>query len=283
MEKAGKSRDWRENKRTANSVVLPAICEIQNLIKKTFLTKKIATILLFSLFGTFAVQAQDTITPAERYLETSIEPRPMDRDRWSKLTEGIDFSEKSRPEMREPTWNENNRTRNRNVNPLFGEGTGAAVARFLLIVIGAVAIAFLVRAMLGYGRVKDKKINRSTAEGIDIQKIEENIHEADLVNYIDQAKENGDFNLAVRLYYLSILKELSLQKAIKWKVDKTNNEYLRELHHRDDFPDFQRLTQLFERSWYGNRTLDSIAFNRVEPDFQAFIGRLSLPASIPAE
>ena len=54
------------------------------------------------------------------------------------------------------------------------------------------------------------------------EKIEENIHESDLDKFIKQAESEEKYNLAIRLYYLAIIKELSLGKLIKWKRNKTN-------------------------------------------------------------
>ncbi|WP_143473531.1 DUF4129 domain-containing protein [Flavilitoribacter nigricans] len=236
--------------------------------------KKIASILLLSLLVQWTGQAQESNTPEERYLDSEIEQRQIDRSKWSELTEGIDYTERQRRQRQQPDRN-NAPNRQRN-NPMFGEGVGTAIARFLLIAIGAIAIALLVRSMLGYGRAKNKKIKRTTEENIDIQKIEENIHEADLDDFIGRAKSDGNYNLAIRLYYLAILKELSLRRDIKWKTDKTNNEYLREMRSNEYFPQFREVTRIFERCWYGDRTLSAAAFEQLEPDFQQFIERLSV-------
>lgn len=239
--------------------------------------KKIVTLLFFSLLVGISLQAQEGNTPEDRYLESTIEQRALDRKRWADLTEGINYTEKKQRQQK-TTQDQGNPSSHSPDNPIFGEGTGTAIARFLLIVLGAIGIALLVRSMLGYGKAKDKKIKRNTNEGIDIQKIEENIHEADLEDYIGQAKAKGNYNLAIRLYYLAILKELSLRKDIKWKVDKTNNEYVREMRGHVLFPDFQGLTRIFERSWYGDSLLNQQIFNQLEPGFQHFIDRIALKA-----
>ena len=220
-------------------------------------------------------KGQDRNTPEDRYLHSRIEQRQLDRGQWADLTEGIDYTEKKRRKERQNPEQSNSGGNERSYNPIFGEGTGAAFARFLLITLGAIAIALLVRSILGYGRIKDKKITRNTEAGINIQKIEENIHEADLEDYIDQAKVEGNFNLAIRLYYLAILKELSLQKIIKWKVDKTNSQYLWEMRGHDQVDEFRTLTRIFERSWYGDRLLDAASFAELEPKFQRFISLLT--------
>lgn len=219
-------------------------------------------------------------TPEDRYLQSQIEEKRFDRERWSKLIQGIDFSEKTGRQV-QPEPNSSNRDLP-DITPNWRAGTGTAIARFLLIVLGAVVIALLVRAMLGYSQVKDKKITPRTQDGINIKKIEENIHQADLDDYIDQAKAEGNFNLAVRLYYLAILKELSIGKHIKWKVDKTNSEYLLEMRNHQDFQSFRDLTRIFERTWYGDRVLNAGTFGQFEPSYRQFIDRISSPKTAPA-
>lgn len=242
--------------------------------------KKFATIGLILLLVPCFATGQDS-TPQERYLQQDIERHELNRQRWADLTDGIDYSA-SRKRRERPASSENGDGNNGSVNlPAFGEGIGSSIARFLLIALAAVIIALLVRSMLGYGRARDKKIKRA-GEGINIQKIEENLHEADLTDYIGQAKAQGDYNMAVRLYYLAILKELSLQKAIKWKVDKTNNEYLREMRGKPHFPQFRALTLIFEQSWYGGRDLDAASFARLEPEFIGFIQQMQPAAQATA-
>lgn len=247
------------------------------------MTKKNATILLLLLLGFAPGKGQDSTTSEERYLRSRIEQRSLDRNQWADLTEGLDYTEKKRRSSRQGSDQNDSREQSRNFNPLFGEGTGAAITRFLLIALGAIGIALLVRSILGYGRPRDKKISRSTAAGINIQKIEENIHEADLNDFIDQAKAKEDFNLAIRLYYLAILKELSQQKLIKWKAEKTNREYLKEMRKQKSIGDFRELTRIFERYWYGELPLNFAAFAQLEPVFRRFISQLTTPHSTSAQ
>jgi len=258
---AGVSGVWKENNQTNWNK------------KQILLIKKLITISCSILLLSAAGRSQST-TPEERYLQSRVEQRKLDRNKWAELVDGWDYSERSarsRKRERDPGVQGGE---NRPSMPVFGEGAGAAVARFFLIIIGAVLIALLIRSILGYGKAKNKKIRRDADEGIDIKKIEENIHEADMESFIRLAKEAGDFNLAIRLYYLAILKELSLQKAIKWKIDKTNNEYLREMRDRPEYTELRDLTLVFERSWYGDHRLDAATFARLEPPFRQFIDRL---------
>ena len=138
-------------------------------------------------------------------------------------------------------------------------------------------LALLLRYLLGYeGFRRNKKITPSAnAEAIDLEQIEENIHETDFERYIRQALESKQFALAIRLYYLHILNELSQLKHIKWKKDKTNRTYLNEMSSSPFNQSFRQLTLIFERVWYGNGELDEADFNALEPHFKTFLQQLN--------
>ena len=70
--------------------------------------------------------------------------------------------------------------------------------------------------------------------------------------------------MAVRLYYLSVLKELSVKNHIRWKRDKTNGAYLRELAGSPLFGTVQEVTLIFERVWYGKVELAKPDFDQLE-------------------
>ena len=116
---------------------------------------------------------------------------------------------------------------------------------------------------------RDKKLKSVNA--IDLKEIEENLEDVELEDPIQQAIAAGNYPLAVRLYYLAILKDLSLNKKIKWKKDKTNGEYLRELAGTNIFEEFQKITLVFERIWYGKMELSQADFQKVEKLFLKLI------------
>lgn len=113
---------------------------------------------------------------------------------------------------------------------------------------------------------KAKKITKTTS--FDLEKIEENIHESDLDKFIKQAESEENYNLAIRLYYLAIIKELSLSKLIKWKKNKTNRSYLNELGSSPFRAGFKKATTIFERVWYGDGLLDQKDYLVLKPQFQ---------------
>lgn len=105
-----------------------------------------------------------------------------------------------------------------------------------------------------------------------LEHIEQNLHEADIDRFLRQALTAGNYRLAVRLYYLAIIKELSLQSKIEWKRDKTNGAYIREMRKYSTLlPDFQKLTLIFEYVWYSDLPFSSERYDQVQPLFRTYL------------
>ena len=133
----------------------------------------------------------------------------------------------------------------------------------------------MLKHLLGFGSIPwNKKIKPRQLAEIRLETIEENLHEAEMNPLIRQAIEQGQYALAIRLYFLAILKELSLMQAIRWKKNKTNREYLQELQNEPDHAEFSRTARIFERIWYGNRIITAGEFRQVEIPFAVFLRRL---------
>lgn len=84
----------------------------------------------------------------------------------------------------------------------------------------------------------------------------ENIHEIDFNNAIEEALQAKEYNVAVRLLYLSALKELTDREYIHWQAGKTNYQYQQELNNLSLQTPFRELGYFFEWAWYGNFRLD---------------------------
>lgn len=67
-----------------------------------------------------------------------------------------------------------------------------------------------------------------------------------------------------RLQYISILQLLAARGLIKYRRDKTNMDYQRELKGHVLHPQFSDLTLHFNQIHYGNAKLDPVLFNRLE-------------------
>lgn len=198
----------------------------------------------------------------EKYNKEAINQRDIDEGKWRKATEGIDYSEDKI---------EKRKRKERN-----GEGVGALGGAFLLflkwffIIGGVVLVAFLLYRFIGEGNIFDVRSRKLglTSEEIDLNNIEENLETAELDPIIKKAIAAKNFPLAIRLYYLAILKELTLAGAIVWKKDKTNRIYVQEMQPHPLMETFRTITAIFERVWYGDTPLDETGFQSIQPAFQ---------------
>jgi hypothetical protein len=211
------------------------------------------------------------------YQQEQVERRTFAQERWEKAVAGLNYdeplSERKRREEEALRLEEAARAGEegaRRQEPLMSEGAVEAILKILSILAGVVIIAILLRAALGLAPApRNRKIGlRGQAGSIRLEEIEENIHESDLDAYIQQALQQGDYTLAIRLYYLAILKELSLSKAIRWKKDKTNRQYLQEMQQSPLSEPFREVTRIFERAWYGSRPVGAGEYRQMEPKFR---------------
>jgi hypothetical protein len=107
-----------------------------------------------------------------------------------------------------------------------------------------------------------------------IDEIAENIFSIDYEKELAKAVQNGRYNLAVRLLYLQLLTQLSDKGIIRYGQDRTNSDYLMQLHNTSYYKDFFRLTREFEYSWYGQFAVSPVAFETIKKDFETFNQRL---------
>jgi Domain of unknown function (DUF4129) len=73
----------------------------------------------------------------------------------------------------------------------------------------------------------------------------------DLAARLAEAEAAGNYRLAVRLGYLTALRQLADRDLVRWLPDKTNIQYVRELPIGPLRDQFARLTRQFEVAWYG--------------------------------
>ncbi|MGN6163125.1 MAG: hypothetical protein ACTHOF_01160 [Flavisolibacter sp.] len=104
----------------------------------------------------------------------------------------------------------------------------------------------------------------------DLEITEENIFSLDYEKEIHKAISDQNYRLAIRLWYLNILKEMADKNIIQYQHEKTNRDYLDQLDHTHYYDGFFRLTRNFEYSWYGQFPLQADGFQLLQKDFQTF-------------
>ena len=138
-----------------------------------------------------------------------------------------------------------------------------------LVIIGGFAtfvIIYLANSNVGLFR----KAGKTAITGEEAELETDNIFEINYQREIDKAISNGNYRLAVRLMFLRVLKNLSDKKVIQYKQDRTNFDYLAQLHPTKYYNDFFRLTRNYEYSWYGQFAIEPEKFTIIKNDFENF-------------
>jgi hypothetical protein len=208
-------------------------------------------------------EEEDTPSPDMAYTESKVERRSFDEGRWSTLKKGMHYGpEKPAPKEKKK---KDRKAPDLDLHDNSSTEFGPLVKTLFFVLIGGLLI--LIMVMMADGKrffgPKDSKL-KPAVSAAELEKIEENLQEAELDDPIRRAAKAGDYPLAVRLYYLAVLKELAVRNIIRWKRDKTNGAYLRELAGSPMFPTVQQVTLIFERVWYGKVELSRPDFEELE-------------------
>lgn len=105
------------------------------------------------------------------------------------------------------------------------------------------------------------------------QNSEENIHTIDFKVIINKALYDKNYRLAIRYYYMWLLKSLTDRGEIEWDIEKTNGDYYREIKSESLKQDFQFLSYVYEYSWYGEFEISDSDFSKTETAFLKLISK----------
>lgn len=104
--------------------------------------------------------------------------------------------------------------------------------------------------------------------------IEKNLIHVDFEKLIKETLKSGNHRLAVRYYYLWVLKNLSENNIIEWHAEKTNTDYVYEIKSTDLKTDFQYLSYLYNYIWYGEFEMSDETFQHAKKAFENTIQSL---------
>lgn len=88
---------------------------------------------------------------------------------------------------------------------------------------------------------------------------------------IEKAKATGDYRLAVRWYFLLLLKQLSQKNLITFSRYTTNTQYLGQLAHKlpnEKLLEIKNCTRNYEHVWFGQYPVNESLFARLEHGFK---------------
>lgn len=192
--------------------------------------------------------------------------KPLEKSTWEEVVKDYDYGELEEPL---PKKKEEEEKDDKSLNlPKINSALIRAVAISIIVIV----MVLVILKLLGI-KIINKKIKRDDNVIYDysLDDLEEKIHETDLERYLRLAIEQGDYRAAIRIYYLTIIKEMSLVNWISWKKDKTNHAYISELRNREEQKPFRELTRAFEAIWYGEIEITKQDYNNLDPIFSKFL------------
>ncbi|WP_158640533.1 DUF4129 domain-containing protein [Anseongella ginsenosidimutans] len=152
-----------------------------------------------------------------------------------------------------------------------GEGLGFwsfFLTRVIPWTIVLLAIALVTMKLLGID--PDSFLRKKTvSSNIPFREATAGLAHDDFKERMEEALGQRNFRLAIRLYYLDILRHLSGAGLIEWHPDKTNRQYFREISSKELRDRFGRLTRLFEYVWYGETSPGEADFEAARAEFHA--------------
>ena len=233
-----------------------------------------ALILIFFI-SFLAIQGQQKSPPLKLKVDSSyVQKKSFDQKRILEYLETGDFDysiPEKEPSIFERVWIWIKRALISFLELLFDDigpalsflGTFLKLLPYLILVIALVLIVkfFMNVSPKAILKTNDTKITQFSTD-------EELIESHKLENMLEMALNDKDFRMAIRFYYLMVLRKLSNENRIDWKPEKTNYDYIRELTESPVLSDFVKSTRLYDFVWYGKFTIDEGEFYKQEISFK---------------
>lgn len=155
---------------------------------------------------------------------------------------------------------------------IFGVGSATGILKFIFNVLPYIVLGILIFMLIKFflkvnsrhivlGEQKKPTVAFSNDGNI--------IENEDIKALIDNAINDGNYRLAIRYYYLMVLKELTENEIILWELQKTNEDYIQEIKNQELRSNFINITRIYDYVWYGEFTIDALKFNHLKPAFEA--------------
>ncbi|MGJ8732140.1 MAG: DUF4129 domain-containing protein, partial [Cellulophaga sp.] len=137
---------------------------------------------------------------------------------------------------------------------------------FIPYILGAFLIFTLIMLFLKTN-MRGINLAKKNLSNVTLSEEEHIIKNEDIQQLIKNALEDKNYRLAVRYYYLYILKIMSEKELIDWQLQKTNDDYQKELSQSKYATPFVTITRLYDYVWYGDFTIDESKYNKAAEEF----------------
>jgi len=142
------------------------------------------------------------------------------------------------------------------------------------VIICLLVIYFIYKAIINkegqwvFGKSSDKHI-------IPVTSVEHNLEETNFEALIASAEENINYRIAIRYYYLWLLKQLNETEIIEYDVEKTNSDYQYEIKDDNLRERFAYTSYLYNYIWYGEFNVDDKQYQKAKNAFTNLLNTIA--------
>lgn len=142
-------------------------------------------------------------------------------------------------------------------------------------IICVLVIYFIFKAVINkegkwvFGKSSDDSI-------LPITSVEKELKNTDFKTLIASAEKENNYRLAIRYYYLWLLKALNEAEVIAYDPDKTNSDYQYEIKKNELRESFAYTSYLYNYIWYGEFNVDQTQFNKAKTAFSSLLNTVKL-------
>ena len=184
----------------------------------------------------------------------------LNEKKWKKISKEVDYSENYLESQKNNSYTNNTFSFNWLKSDLIRN-------IFTIIIIGI--LAFLLFKIIKHSILNlNKKIeHKNTYQVFDENSVS---NDSDLSKILKDVLSENKYKLAIRIRFLIILKYLIEKEYIKWEIDKTNVDYLTEMHNQKEYAEFEYLVIIYERIWFSDVEVSLNDFNILNVFFTNF-------------
>ena len=142
---------------------------------------------------------------------------------------------------------------------------------FVVVLIAAV-LYFILKGDFSFNfkRKQNNDVDQIITENTKIE-TEEQLQNIGFEGQIANAEANKNYRLAIRLYYLWLIKNLVERSLIKFHIDKTNQDYCNELQGKTHYLAFKNCTNYYNYIWFGEFEVDESSYQKIAGKFKTLI------------
>jgi len=156
----------------------------------------------------------------------------------------------------------------RKYDEIMSTEAGRVTMKFIFWLLGIGGLAFFVYKVARMNRLS---LFAAEQQSLTAYKVEsEDIHAIPFDTAINEALQQGNYRLAIRLSYLQNLKLLTDKELIDWRPNKTNTDYWREITSPSLQRSFKSVTNIFEYAWYGSHSVTRGDFETMKEELLQF-------------